>query len=128
MEDEPYTIRSNFEQPGRPFDPENNYCLSFKENMCVVCGRYDKCMRKNVNPCDYLLYDRLSFPWRIIRCLLYNIVACLPCQRYQAERYQASLGNHNILIYPEWPAFLSFTFVQGILHNGRAVYRFTPPP
>ena len=48
--------------------------------------------------------------------------------RKLAERYQAPLGNHNISIYPEWQAFLSLTFVQGILHNGRAVYPFTPPP
>ena len=48
--------------------------------------------------------------------------------RKLAMRYQASSGNHNILIYPEWQAFLSLTFVQGILHNGRAVYPFTPPP
>ena len=48
--------------------------------------------------------------------------------RELVERYQAPLGNHNILIYPEWQAFLSLTFVQGILHNGRAVYPFTPPP
>ena len=48
--------------------------------------------------------------------------------RKLAERYQAPLGNHNILIYPEWQAFLSLTFVQGILHNGRVVYPFTPPP
>ena len=48
--------------------------------------------------------------------------------RKLAERYQAPLGNHIILIYPEWQAFLSLTFVQGILHNGRAVYPFTPQP
>ena len=47
--------------------------------------------------------------------------------RKLAKRYQAALGNHNILIYPEWQAFLSLTFVQGILHNGRAVY-LSPPP
>ena len=46
--------------------------------------------------------------------------------RKLAERYQAPPGNHNILIYPEWQAFLLFTFVQGILRNDRAVYRFTP--
>ena len=48
--------------------------------------------------------------------------------RKLAERYQAPLGNHNILIYPEWQAFLSLTFVQGILHNGRAVYLSPPQP
>ena len=32
--------------------------------------------------------------------------------RKLAERYQAPSGNHNILIYPEWQAFLSFTFVR----------------
>ena len=47
--------------------------------------------------------------------------------RKLAKRYQAPLSNHNILMYPEWHAFLSLTFVQGILHNGRAVYPFTPP-
>ena len=71
-----------------------------------------------------------------------NLFLCLPtmsvCQmistyhddlrRKLAERYQAPLGNHNILIYPEWQAFFSLTFAQGILNNGRAVYLFTPPP
>ena len=47
--------------------------------------------------------------------------------RKLAERYQAPLGNHNILIYPEWQAFLSLTFVQGIyITAGQCT--LSPPP
>ena len=55
-------MRSNFEQPGRPFDPENNYCQSFKKTCALFVADMTSALGKNVNPRDYLLHERLSFP------------------------------------------------------------------
>ena len=71
----------------------------------------------------------------MIYCCLPTMSVCQMISTYRddllrklAERYQALSGKHNILIYREWQAFLSLTFVQGILHNDRAVYTLSPPP
>ena len=111
------------------------------------CGIWAKmwnltCENKNTIAKYYFVTD-----WQCVRFVSLSVFelfsfACLPYQyvrwsistyhddllRKLAEKYQAALGNHNILIYPEWQAFLSLTFVQGILHHGRAVYHFTTPP
>ena len=104
VKDEPYTIRLNFEPSGRPFDPENNYYLTFKENICVVCGRDDSYMRKNVIPHDY----RKHFPLCMKDHHSHDVLLlCPPChmistyqddllRRKLAEKYQAPLGNQNM--------------------------------
>ena len=48
----PPTIMTNFEPAGRPGD-EREYYLTEKENRCVVCGRMDSYIRKNVVPHEY---------------------------------------------------------------------------
>ncbi len=105
VKEEPYTIRLNFEPSGRPFDPEHNYYLTFKENICVVCGRDDSYMRKNIIPHDY----RKHFPVCMKDHHSHDVLLlCPPChmistyhddllRRKLAEKYQAPLGNQGIL-------------------------------
>ncbi|TRZ02659.1 hypothetical protein DNTS_024395, partial [Danionella cerebrum] len=53
----PFIVRLLFEPSGRP-DSEKDYYLTAKENLCVVCGRAESYIRKNVVPHEY----RRHFP------------------------------------------------------------------
>ena len=50
------TVRINFEPAGRP--KSGNYYLSAKDNICVVCGGDQDCLRKYIVPHEF----RKHFP------------------------------------------------------------------
>jgi exonuclease 3'-5' domain-containing protein 2 len=53
VKDEPFTIRLKFEPKGRAVGEVGQYYLQEKENRCVVCGRTESYVRKNVVPREY---------------------------------------------------------------------------
>lgn len=55
--EEPFIVRLLFEPSGRP-DSQQDYYLTAKENLCVVCGKADSYIRKNIVPHEY----RRHFP------------------------------------------------------------------
>nr|XP_061799022.1 exonuclease 3'-5' domain-containing protein 2-like isoform X2 [Nerophis lumbriciformis] len=55
--EDPFVVRLLFEPSGRP-DSQQDYYLTSKENLCVVCGREDSYIRKNIVPHEY----RRHFP------------------------------------------------------------------
>ncbi|EDW80934.2 uncharacterized protein Dwil_GK11793, partial [Drosophila willistoni] len=55
---ETFTVRLNFEPAGRAVGEVGRYYQTPKENQCVVCGRRDAYIRKNVVPREY----RRHFP------------------------------------------------------------------
>ena len=52
IEEDPLTVKLKFEPSGRP-GKDREYYLTEKENKCVVCGREDGYIRKNVVPHEY---------------------------------------------------------------------------
>lgn len=54
----PMTVRLNFEPAGRPSSEYDRYYLTDKVNKCVVCGRSESFLRKNIVPHEY----RKHFP------------------------------------------------------------------
>lgn len=54
--EEPYTIRLTFEPAGRAVGEVGKYYTIPKENKCVVCGKEDTFIRKNVVPREYRKY------------------------------------------------------------------------
>ncbi|XP_008286702.1 exonuclease 3'-5' domain-containing protein 2 isoform X2 [Stegastes partitus] len=54
---DPFVVRLLFEPSGRP-DSQQDYYLTAKENLCVVCGKADSYIRKNIVPHEY----RRHFP------------------------------------------------------------------
>lgn len=58
ISDNPLTVRLNFEPAGRASGDVGRYYQTPKENRCVVCGRRDAYIRKNVVPREY----RKHFP------------------------------------------------------------------
>uniref|UniRef100_UPI003AAA84EE exonuclease 3'-5' domain-containing protein 2 n=1 Tax=Centroberyx gerrardi TaxID=166262 RepID=UPI003AAA84EE len=55
--EEPFIVKLLFEPSGRP-DSQQDYYLTAKENLCVVCGKADSYIRKNIVPHEY----RRHFP------------------------------------------------------------------
>ncbi|XP_077587726.1 exonuclease 3'-5' domain-containing protein 2 [Stigmatopora nigra] len=55
--EDPFVVRLLFEPSGRP-DSQEDYYLTSKDNLCVVCGREDSYIRKNIVPHEY----RRHFP------------------------------------------------------------------
>ncbi|TRY69122.1 hypothetical protein TCAL_04110 [Tigriopus californicus] len=58
VEAEAFTVKLNFEPSGRPEGAAGEYYLTFKENVCVVCGQSDSYLRKYIVPHEY----RKHFP------------------------------------------------------------------
>ncbi|XP_030568100.1 exonuclease 3'-5' domain-containing protein 2 [Drosophila novamexicana] len=58
ISEKPFTVRLNFEPAGRAVGDVGRYYQTPKENQCVVCGRRDAYLRKNVVPREY----RKHFP------------------------------------------------------------------
>ena len=52
------TVRLNFEPSGRPSSEYDQYYLLDKVNKCVVCGKDESFLRKNIVPHEY----RKHFP------------------------------------------------------------------
>ncbi|KAM8834231.1 exonuclease 3'-5' domain-containing protein 2 isoform 1-T1 [Synchiropus picturatus] len=55
--EDPFVVRLLFEPSGRP-ESEQCYYLTAKDNLCVVCGKADSHIRKNIVPHEY----RRHFP------------------------------------------------------------------
>ncbi|KAI5102377.1 exonuclease 3'-5' domain-containing protein 2 [Silurus meridionalis] len=57
VSEKPFIVRLLFEPSGRP-ESQKDYYLTAKENVCVVCGKVESYIRKNIVPHEY----RRHFP------------------------------------------------------------------
>ncbi|XP_078089585.1 exonuclease 3'-5' domain-containing protein 2 isoform X2 [Mustelus asterias] len=57
ISEDPFAVKLKFEPSGRP-DSQEDYYLTTKENLCVVCGKRESYIRKNIVPHEY----RRHFP------------------------------------------------------------------
>ncbi|XP_063039779.1 exonuclease 3'-5' domain-containing protein 2 isoform X2 [Engraulis encrasicolus] len=53
--EEPFVVRLLFEPSGRP-ETQQDYYLTAKQNLCVVCGKADSYIRKKIVPHEYRRY------------------------------------------------------------------------
>ena len=101
--EDPYTVQLKFEPAGRPKSKEDYY-LTFKENVCVVCGKSEAFLSKSIVPRDY----RQHFPTCLKDHHSHDIlVMCPECHRVAsdhdlmfrmklAEAYGAPIGNKGV--------------------------------
>lgn len=76
--DEPYTVRLSFEPSGRAVGECGKFYLTVKDNLCVVCGKTESLIRKNVVPREY----RKCFPDVMKSHASHDIVLlCLNCHQ-----------------------------------------------
>ncbi|XP_072028689.1 exonuclease 3'-5' domain-containing protein 2-like isoform X2 [Amphiura filiformis] len=92
---EPFTVRLKFEPKGTP-GPDRGYYLSEKENRCVVCGREDTYIRKNIVPHEYKKF----FPEYLKNHASHDVLLlCLPCHQnswlYDSTLRQTLVQEYN---------------------------------
>lgn len=92
VSENPLIIRLKFEPSGRPESSENYY-LQEKDNICVVCGKPEDYLRKNVIPHEYRKY----FPSLMKDHVSHDILLmCPPCHQ-KACNYDISLRQQLAL-------------------------------
>ncbi|GAB6025035.1 Exonuclease 3'-5' domain-containing protein 2 [Chamberlinius hualienensis] len=100
VSENPLVVRLRFEPGGRPTS-QDDYYLQSKENVCVVCGRSDMMIRKNVIPQEY----RRHFPTEMKDHKSHDVVLlCFSChqisnlqdmvfKQHLAAEFNAPLGS-----------------------------------
>nr|XP_015206474.1 PREDICTED: exonuclease 3'-5' domain-containing protein 2 isoform X1 [Lepisosteus oculatus]XP_015206475.1 PREDICTED: exonuclease 3'-5' domain-containing protein 2 isoform X1 [Lepisosteus oculatus]XP_015206476.1 PREDICTED: exonuclease 3'-5' domain-containing protein 2 isoform X1 [Lepisosteus oculatus] len=99
MSEEPFIVRLKFEPSGRP-ESQQDYYLTAKENLCVVCGKTDSYIRKNVVPHEYRRHFPTEMKDHNSHDVLLLCTACHAASNYHdnqlkqklAEDYGAPLG------------------------------------
>ncbi|GAB1607615.1 exonuclease 3'-5' domain-containing protein 2-like isoform X1 [Argonauta hians] len=85
----PLVIRLKFEPSGRPSD-EDGYYQQEKDNVCVVCGKPENYLRKNVIPHEY----RTHFPSAMKDHASHDIVLMCPVCHQRASKVDAILREN----------------------------------
>jgi hypothetical protein len=77
VQNDPLIVRLTFDPAGRPLS-DRDYYLQEKQNVCVVCGKADSYIRKNIVPHEYRKY----FPAIMKDHRSHDVVLlCIPCHR-----------------------------------------------
>ena len=71
----PPTLKLHFEPAGRPKEDRNYYLLD-KQNICVVCGASENCVRKNIVPHEYRRYTGYYF-FLLVAVIVQTTAICL---------------------------------------------------
>ncbi|XP_035673576.1 exonuclease 3'-5' domain-containing protein 2-like [Branchiostoma floridae] len=112
VSEDPLTVQLKFEPSGRPSSQDDQYYLSVKDNVCVVCGRTESYIRKNVVPHDY----RRHFPREMKDHLSHDILLlCTVCHQQTGHHdnrlrneivreFNAPLGSEDNAKFLEDPA------------------------
>ncbi|XP_068948105.1 exonuclease 3'-5' domain-containing protein 2 isoform X2 [Petaurus breviceps papuanus] len=110
VSEDPFVVKLQFEPSGRPESPKDYY-LMIKENLCVVCGKRESYVRKNVVPREY----RRHFPIQMKDHKSHDVLLlCTTChaisnyydnnfKKQLAEECGASIGSEEGLRFLEDP-------------------------
>lgn len=78
VEESPFTVKLNFEPAGRAVGEVGQFYLQEKKNGCVVCGKDQSYLRKNIIPPEY----RKLFPNVMKDHSSHDIILlCVPCHQ-----------------------------------------------
>ncbi|CAL4182676.1 unnamed protein product, partial [Meganyctiphanes norvegica] len=109
VSEEPLVVKLNFEPAGRPQTEKGDgqFYLQERHNKCVVCGKDDSYIRKNIVPVEYRKY----FPDILKAHQSHDVVLlCLKCHRKSsmqdnflrnclAEEFDAPIGTKSDLTH-----------------------------
>ena len=98
--EDPPTVKLRFEPSGRP-GKDREYYLAEKENKCVVCGKEDGYIRKNVVPHEYRRLA-LCIPVCTYVCTVHKLL-CLYAGPWTGEGYT---GCVHISFLLKWVNFI----------------------
>jgi len=89
ISEEPLVVRLKFEPSGRPEGKAGEYYASVKPNICVVCGKEESYLRKNIVPHEYRRY----FPTVMKDHQSHDVLLmCVPCHQV-SNMHDATLRN-----------------------------------
>ncbi|XP_013822706.1 PREDICTED: exonuclease 3'-5' domain-containing protein 2 isoform X1 [Capra hircus] len=110
VSEEPFVVKLQFEPAGRPESP-GDYYLMVKENLCVVCGKKDSYIRKNVIPHEYRKHFPIEMKDHNSHDVLLLCTSCHAISNYYdnhlkqqlAREFQAPIGSEEGLRLLEDP-------------------------
>ncbi|XP_046506912.1 exonuclease 3'-5' domain-containing protein 2 isoform X2 [Equus quagga] len=110
VSEEPFVVKLQFEPAGRPESP-GDYYLMVKENLCVVCGKKDSYIRKNVIPHEYRKHFPIEMKDHNSHDVLLLCTSCHAVSNYYdnhlkqrlAKEFQAPIGSEEGLRLLEDP-------------------------
>ncbi|XP_029806118.1 exonuclease 3'-5' domain-containing protein 2 isoform X2 [Suricata suricatta] len=110
VSEEPFVVKLQFEPAGRPESP-GDYYLMVKENVCVVCGKKDSYIRKNVIPHEYRKHFPIEMKDHNSHDVLLLCTSCHAVSNYYdnhlkqqlAREFQAPIGSEEGLRLLEDP-------------------------
>jgi len=101
--EDPLTVRLKFEPSGRPEGKCGEYYLTFKPNICVVCGKDESFLRKCIVPHEYRKYFPTVMKDHQSHDVLLMCVQChqksnlydLDVRKYLADTCEAPIGTEE---------------------------------
>ncbi|NXS54840.1 EXD2 protein, partial [Brachypteracias leptosomus] len=99
---DPFVVKLRFEPSGRP-ESQVDYYLTVKENLCVVCGKRESYIRKNVVPHEYRKHFPIQMKDHNSHDVLLLCTSCHAISNYYdnhlkqqlAEEFGAPIGSEE---------------------------------
>ncbi|XP_028925491.1 exonuclease 3'-5' domain-containing protein 2 isoform X1 [Ornithorhynchus anatinus] len=92
MSEEPFVVKLRFEPSGRP-ESQGDYYLTVKENLCVVCGKRESYIRKNVVPHEYRRHFPIEMKDHNSHDVLLLCTACHAVSNYYDNHFKRRLAQ-----------------------------------
>ncbi|XP_007473168.1 exonuclease 3'-5' domain-containing protein 2 isoform X1 [Monodelphis domestica] len=110
VSEDPFVVKLQFEPSGRPESPKDYY-LMIKDNLCVVCGKRESYIRKNVVPHEYRKHFPIEMKDHNSHDVLLLCTSCHAISNYYnnnlkqhlAEECEAPIGSEEGLRLLEDP-------------------------
>ncbi|KFV44299.1 Exonuclease 3'-5' domain-containing protein 2 [Tyto alba] len=99
---DPFVVKLRFEPSGRP-ESQVDYYLTVKENLCVVCGKRESYIRKNIVPHEYRRHFPIQMKDHNSHDVLLLCTSCHAVSNYYdnhlkqqlAEEFGAPIGSEE---------------------------------
>ncbi|XP_075783457.1 exonuclease 3'-5' domain-containing protein 2 isoform X2 [Pelodiscus sinensis] len=99
---DPFVVKLQFEPSGRP-ESQVDYYLTVKENLCVVCGKKESYIRKNIVPHEYRRHFPIQMKDHNSHDVLLLCTSCHAISNYYdnhlkqqlAEEFGAPIGSEE---------------------------------
>ncbi|XP_057276038.1 exonuclease 3'-5' domain-containing protein 2 isoform X2 [Pezoporus wallicus] len=99
---DPFVVKLRFEPSGRP-ESQVDYYLTVKENLCVVCGKRESYIRKNIVPHEYRRHFPIQMKDHNSHDVLLLCTSCHAISNYYdnhlkqqlAEEFGAPIGSEE---------------------------------
>ncbi|XP_054017564.1 exonuclease 3'-5' domain-containing protein 2 isoform X2 [Dryobates pubescens] len=99
---DPFVVKLRFEPSGRP-ESQVDYYLTVKENLCVVCGKRESYIRKNIVPHEYRKHFPVQMKDHNSHDVLLLCTSCHAISNYYdnllkqqlAEEFSAPIGSEE---------------------------------